>query len=162
MLARWDPFREMMVIRNTMDRMFDSALTGSSKDWEPYTWNLALDVAENQDEFLVKASLPGVSPENVEVTFSNNTLTIKGEIKEEKEVEATRYHLRERHYGSFSRSITLPSGIAADKIQANFEAGVLELHLPKVEEVKPKKITIHTSESPKVIEANATNIKNKN
>lgn len=162
MLTRWDPFREMLMIRNNMDRMIDSALSGSSKDWEMYTWNLALDVVESQDEFLVKASLPGVSPENVEVTFSNNTLTIKGEIKEEKEMEEAKYHLRERRYGSFARSITLPSGIAADKIQANFEAGVLELHLPKVEEVKPKKITIHTNEKPKVIEATATNIKSKN
>lgn len=156
MLTRWDPFREMMAIRNTMDRMFDNALTGSPSNWQPMNWDLALDVSESQDEFIVKASLPGIDPEDLEITFTNNTLTIKGETREENEEEGERYHLRERRYGTFSRSITLPAGIEGDKIDARYENGVLKLHLPKVEEVKPKKISIHTGEPRRVIEAKAT------
>lgn len=155
MLTRWDPFREMMAIRNTMDRMFDNALTGSSSSYQPMTWDLALDVSENEDEFIVKASLPGVDPEDLEITFTNNTLTIKGETRDEKEEEGERYHLRERRYGTFSRSITLPAGIDGDKIDARFENGILKLHLPKVEEVKPKRINIQSGEPRKVIEARA-------
>jgi HSP20 family protein len=162
MLTRWDPFREMLSIRNTMDRMFDSALTGSPDRWQPMAWDLALDVAESKDEFVVKASVPGINPDDLEITFNNNTLTIRGEIKEEKAVEEAQYHLRERRYGSFARSLTLPAGIEANKIVANYEAGVLKLHLPKAEEIKPKKIAIHTKDEPKYIEAKAKNVASKN
>jgi HSP20 family protein len=156
MLTRWDPFREMMAIRNTMDRMFDSALTGTSTNWQPATWDLALDVSENQDEFIVKASLPGIDPEDLEITFNNNNLTIKGETGEDKEEEGERYHLRERRFGAFSRSITLPAGIEGDRIEARYDGGVLKLRLPKAEEVKPKKISIQSGEPRRVIEAKAS------
>ena len=162
MLTRWDPFREMLSIRNTMDHMFDSALAGSPDRWQPMAWDLALDVVESKDEFVVKASVPGINPDDLEITFNNNTLTIRGEIKEEKEVEEANYHLRERRYGSFARSLTLPAGIEANKIEANYEAGVLKLHLPKAEEIKPKKIAIHTKSEPRMIEAKAKNVASKN
>ena len=162
MLTRWDPFREMLSIRNTMDRMFDSALAGSPDRWQPMAWDLALDVVESKDEFVVKASVPGINPDDLEITFNNNTLTIRGEIKDEREVEEAQYHLRERRYGSFARSLTLPAGIEANKIEANYEAGVLKLRLPKAEEIKPKKIAIHTKSETKVIEAKATNVASKN
>ena len=162
MLTRWDPFRELITIRNTMDRLFDSALVGSPTTWQPAAWDLALDVAESEDEFTVKASIPDINPDDLEITFTNNTLTIKGETKEEKDVEKAHYHLRERRYGSFARSITLPAGIETDKIQANYEVGVLKLRLPKAEEVKPKKIAIRTTTSPKVIEAKVSDVASKN
>ena len=162
MLTRWDPFRELMTIRNTMDRLFDSVIAGSPTTWQPAAWDLALDVTESEDEFTVKASLPGINPDDLEITFTNNTLTIKGETKEEKDVEKAHYHLRERRYGSFARSITLPAGIETDKIQANYEVGVLKLRLPKAEEVKPKKIAIRTTASPKVIEAKVSDVPSKN
>ncbi len=162
MLTRWDPFREIMSIRNTMDRLFDSVLSGSTSTWQPTVWDLALDVAENDDEYVVKASIPGINPDDLEITYSNNTLTIKGEVKEDKELEQAHYHLRERRYGSFARSVTLPAGIEADKIEATYEAGVLKLRLPKAEEVRPKKIAIKTSEKPKVIEARASEVVSKN
>jgi HSP20 family protein len=111
---------------------------------------------------VVKASVPGINPDDLEITFNNNTLTIRGEIKEEKEVEEAHYHLRERRYGSFARSLTLPAGIEANKIEANYEAGVLKLHLPKAEEIKPKKIAIHTKSEPRMIEAKAKNVASKN
>ncbi|MDI6693735.1 MAG: Hsp20/alpha crystallin family protein [Anaerolineales bacterium] len=159
-LTRWDPFREMMTFRNWMDRMFESAL--STPSWQPFTWDLALDVAETDDEFLVKASLPGINPDDLEITYNNNVLTIQGEIKEEKDVEQHRYHLRERRYGNFSRSISLPATVKADAIQATYEAGVLTLHLPKVEEAKPKRIAVKSVGAPQMIEGKAKEIASKN
>jgi HSP20 family protein len=159
MIRRWDPFREMMVLRNPVDRVVDSELALAPESWKSFNWSVALDVVESEDEYLVKASVPGINPEELEITFEDNRLTIKGEVKEESEVNEARYHLRERRFGSFSRSIKMPSGIDSDKIEANYEKGVLELHLPKVEEVKPKKIAIKTS-STKVIDAHAADVKN--
>jgi len=161
MLTRWDPFREMMVIRNARDRMFDGDLALAPSSWRSFNWSVALDVVENDDEFVVKASLPGINPDDLEITFIDGKLTIKGEVTEEEKVEEARYHLRERRFGSFSRSIKLPSGIDTEKIDAKYESGVLELYLPKVEEVKPKKITIKTS-SPEVIDTHAEEVISEN
>lgn len=151
-MIRWDPFREMLSLRRTMDRLFDDALSGSQNEYLPSAWNLALDVIENDDEYQVKASVPGVKPEDLDITYNNNTLVIKGELKEEREVEENRYHLRERRYGSFSRSLTLPSNVSPEGIRADYDSGVITLHLPKAEEAKPKRIAVHGSE--KMIEAN--------
>ena len=152
MLTRYDPFREMLAIRNTMERLIDSAMTGTST-LQPATLGLALDIAESENEYVVKASLPGIYLDDLEITYANNTLTIKGEVREEQELEEARYHLRERSYGSFARSITLPAGVESDKIEASYEAGVLTLRLPKAEEIKPKRIAIKAGDAHKVIEA---------
>lgn len=160
-IIRWDPFREMVTMRSAMDRLFNS-LASESADWPQSTvWNLALDVAETADQYVVKASLPGVKPEDLEITYNANTLTIKGEIKAEEESENKRYHLRERRYGSFTRSITLPDTVKADAIQASYDAGVLTLTLPKAEEAKPKRITVQTA-SDKVLEGKVADIKTTN
>lgn len=157
-LTRYDPFREMMSLRRTMDRLFDSALFGTDWAWRPETAaGLSLDIVENEDEYLVKASLPGVQLEDIELTFTDNTLSIKGEIKAEEETDHQRYHLRERRYGAFRRSVTLPSGIDAEQIEASYDAGVLTVHLPKVEEVKPKRIAIGEVSRQPVIEAKTKN-----
>ncbi len=161
MLTRWDPFREMMILRNARDRRFDGELSLAPSSWRSFNWSVALDVVESDDEYLIKASLPGINPDDLEITFSDNLLTIMGEVQEEEELDEAHYHLRERRYGKFTRSIKLPSGIDAEKIVANYENGVLKLHLPKVEEVKPKKISIKTS-SPKVIDAEATEVISEN
>jgi HSP20 family protein len=152
MIRRWDPFREMMVLRNSRERGVDRELALASDSWKSFNWSIALDVVENEDEYLVKASLPGIDPKDLEITFEDNRLTIKGEVHEETEVDKARYHMRERRFGSFSRSIKLPTGIDTDKIEARYDKGVLDLHLPKIEEVKPKKIEIKTSAT-KVIDA---------
>lgn len=161
-IIRRDPFREMMSLRSAMDRLFDSAFYGSALDWEPVAGDLALDVAESENEFVVKASLPGINPDDLEVTFSGKTLTIKGETKAEEEKEDVHYHVRERRYGSFSRSLTLPTAVQSDAIQAKYEAGVLTLHLPKTEEVKPKRIAVSKVETPQMIDGKATEIAHKN
>jgi HSP20 family protein len=161
-LVRWNPFGEMLALRSAMDRMFDEDFFGLQSTWpQPVNWNLALDVAETNDEFVVKASLPGMNPDDLEITFDNQVLTIKGEVKDEKETEERNYHLRERHYGSFSRSVSLPSAVKADAIDASYEAGVLTLHLPKAEEAKAKRIAVKSVESPKLIEGKAKNAKGK-
>jgi len=142
MLTRWDPLREMLGMRNAIDRMFSNALSGVA-DWEPTVeWGLALDVAETEDEYVVKASIPGIDPDELDITFTDNTLTIRGETKDEKDVEDAKYYVRERRYGSFARSISIPSTINADKIQAEYDKGIVTLHLPKAEEAKPKRIEV--------------------
>ncbi len=162
-LSRWDPFREMMSLRSMMDRMFDNSFINAPSSWfQSGNWDLALDVAETDDKFMVKASLPGINPDDLEVTYNANVLTIKGEVKEEEEKEDKRYHLRERRYGAFSRSISLPSSVNAEKIKASYESGVLTLELPKAEEAKAKRIQIQSGAGRKVIEGKVHDIKAKN
>ena len=160
MLTRYDPFREMMTLRSAMDSVVDKAFVGSRADWESVNWGLALDVSETGDEYLVKASVPGVNPDDLEITYSNKVVTIKGETQQENEVEETRYHLRERRFGSFSRSVYLPTPVDSDHIEASYENGVLSLHLPKTEASKPRRISI--SSPAKMIEGKVADIKTKN
>jgi HSP20 family protein len=117
-------------------------------------WALAIDVIENEDGYQVKASVPGVKPENIDVTYDKGMLTIRGEIKDDSETVKGQYQLRERRFGMFSRSISLPTSIKADAIEAAYQDGVLLLHLPKEEEVKPRRIAVNTNkEGQKVINA---------
>jgi HSP20 family protein len=143
-LMRWDPLREMTTMREMMDRTFDEAFFDTPRLWSRRFegFPLALDIAEDQESYMVKASIPGVDPNDVEVTLTDNTLTIKGEVKEETDVEERNYHLRERRFGSFTRNVTLPLPVDADKVEATHENGVLSLRLPKTEAVKPKKISV--------------------
>jgi len=142
-LVRWDPFREMMQLQNAVDRIFESELASTLPLWRQSetAWMLPLDVIETEDEFIVKASIPGISPDELDINLTDNVLTIMGEIKVE-EAEDVRYHLRERRFGMFQRSISLPVPVNSDKVEAVYENGVLTLHIPKVEEVKPKHISI--------------------
>lgn len=149
MLSRWDPISEMMSLRNALDRVFDSSQLDNSG--RAVTWGLPLDVTETDDAFVVKASVPGVDPDDIEITFTDNVLTIKGETKSEEETKESRYHLRERRFGAFVRSISLGSRIESEKINADYRNGVLTLTLPKAAEVKPKRISI--TGNGKVIEA---------
>jgi HSP20 family protein len=105
-------------------------------------WGLALDVMEDEDAYVVKASVPGVKPEDIDITFDKGMLTIKGELKSEEEITKGQYHLRERRFGRFARSLTLPTGVKAESIEAKVDDGVLTLRLPKAEEVKPKRIAV--------------------
>lgn len=157
-VIRWNPYREMMAWRNLVDRMMDDTLSAQ----QSLAWELALDVVENKDEFVVKASLPGMNPDDLEITYDKNLLTIKGEIRDEQEVEESRYHLRERRYGVFTRSITLPVQIDAEAIEARYEAGVLTLSLPKAEEVRPKRIAVQTVAAPQMVDGKAAEIAHKN
>jgi HSP20 family protein len=132
----------MLTLRSAMDRLFDNTMMGGQTEWQSGGWSLALDVSESADEYTVKASLPGMDADDLDVTFTNGVLTIKGEIAEEEEKEGSRWHLHERRWGTFSRSVQLPNNVNGDAIQASYDAGVLTLHLPKVEEARPRKIQI--------------------
>lgn len=144
-LTRWEPMRELATMRQMMDRMLDDDFFRFPSAWERSggeVASLALDVAEKDDVYVVKASLPGVNPEDVDITLTDNVLTIRGETKADNEIKQENYHLRERRFGSFMRSITLPNAVDADKIEAVNENGVLTLTLPKAETVKPRKIEV--------------------
>ncbi len=142
LVRRWDPFREMAELRATMDRLLNETRNLPLLATEETIWMLPLDVSETEDAYIVKASIPGVNPDDIDITLTDNVLTIKAEIKEEKEIEEAKYHLRERRFGVFSRSITLPTAVEADKVEAVYENGVLTLTIPKAEEVKPRKIAV--------------------
>ncbi len=142
-LTRWDPFREMMTLRDAMDSLFENALVGPTAGRQQSgDWGVPLDVAEDDNNFVVKASVPGIKPEDIEVTVHGEVLTIRGEMKQEQDRENERYHLRERRYGTFTRSLSLPAPVKTDEVSAEYNNGVLTLTLPKTEEVKPKRIQV--------------------
>ncbi len=141
---RPSPFGELMTLRQAMDRLFDDTM------YRPFTGfagaeygRLPLDVRTTPDALLVEASLPGVKPEDVEITVENGTLTIKAEDTAERSEESGGYLVREISRGSVMRSVSLPTGLEADKTEATFEHGVLKLRIPKAEQVKPKQIRIN-------------------
>ena len=111
-----------------------------------------VDISETKECVVVKAELPGLEAKDIRVITEENVLTIKGETLEDEEVEGRRYHMRERRFGSFCRSIRLPKSVDADNIEANYEAGILSLRLPKLEEAKPKRIEVKSLDSSKMIE----------
>jgi HSP20 family protein len=159
-LIRWDPFREMSTMRSMMEHMWDDNFFGPRGDWlKSMNWELPLDVVETENEFLVKASLPGINPDDLDITYSNGAISIKGEMKEEKDVKEQQFHLRERRFGSFFRTVSLPSTVKADAIDAKYVSGVLTLRLPKSEEAKPKRISVQSSNPIKMIEGKLKNKK---
>jgi len=144
-LTAWQPLREVEEVGRRFEDIFGRPfLPGVWRAFpsEEMVWAPAIDVLEKEDKFLVKVELPGVKEEDVNVTVAGDTLTIEGEKKAESEVKKKGYYYTETSYGSFSRSITMPSTVDASKIEANYDKGVLEITLPKVPEVKPKKITV--------------------
>ena len=142
-LIRWDPGNDTISLRDMMDRLFeDSFVRARPGSLMAHAADLAVDMYETKDDVVVKATLPGVKPEDVDLTITGDTLTLRGETKEEKETKEENYFRRERHFGSFSRSIQLPAGLQTDKAEASFENGVLTLKLPKSDQVKPKSIKI--------------------
>ena len=142
MLTRWEPFREMRRVHDMLDQMMEKAFMGSLPMASREGGIVPLDVYQTDENVIVKATMPGVKPENIEVSISDNTLSIRGEIEDEHEEEGQRYHIRERRFGSFSRAIALPSKVDAEKATAEFENGELMLTLPKIEEEKPKAISV--------------------
>ena len=141
-IVRWQPLGDLVSLREAMDHLFEDAFI-TPRNWPlGATMDLNLDVYETGNEVIVKAALPGMKPEDVDITLTGEVLTVSGETKEENEHQDKNYLRRERRYGSFTRSVTLPEGLQGDKAEAKFENGVLTLTIPKSEEVKPKKIQV--------------------
>lgn len=141
----WRPFKELEDMERQMDEYMGFPFWRTMwrrRPFEGMAWAPAIEVVEQDDKYLIKLELPGVKESDVDVSVSGDTLTISGEKKSDSETKRKGYHYSESSYGSFSRSITLPSTINADKIEANYDKGILEISLPKSPEIKPKKIAI--------------------
>jgi HSP20 family protein len=143
-IDRWDPFREAVSLNDAMNALLRESYIrpGSGVPGQQGPGLLPLDISENENEFVVKASMPGVKPEDVQITVHGDTLTIQGETRAEEEKKGQRWHLRERRFGQFQRSLSLATPVDSDKAQATFEHGVLTLTLPKSEQAKPRQIKI--------------------
>ena len=145
-IVRWDPFREMMSLRQAMDRLVEDSFvspSGALRLLGEETFP-AIDVYQKPEELVVKASLPGLKPEEVDITISGDTLTIKGETRATEEVKREDYMYQEHRYGAFTRSLLLPPDLRTDKAEASFDNGMLTLTVPRAEEVKPKTIKVKT------------------
>jgi HSP20 family protein len=141
-LSRWEPVREMMTLREAMDRLFDDAFTRPLNLRDGGWSSPAIDMYQTDDEVVVKAAIPGFKADEVQINVTGEVLTLRGEMKHEEEKKDKAWHIREQRWNSFERSITLPTDVKADKASADFEDGVLTITLPKAEEVKPKTITV--------------------
>ena len=143
-VMRWDPFRDLNILQDRMNRLFEDAGRGWKND-EPAsttTWSPAVDIFETEGEIVVKAELPGMERKDIALNLENNVLTLKGERRFEKETKEENYHRIERAYGGFSRSFSIPATVDEEKIRADYKDGVLIIVLPKKEQAKPKQIRI--------------------
>lgn len=149
-IQRWDPFGEMTSLRSVMDRLFEDAFVrtpfAGSSGQQGGAMAMPLDIYEEGDNFEIKASLPGVKPEDVNVTVQGNTLSIEGELRDDSQGKGTTHH-REHRYGRFYRSVTLPTQVNSEQAQASFEQGVLKLTLPKVETARSRQIPVRGGQS---------------
>ena len=154
-IVRWEPLRELSSLQNEMNRLFNTAFDtpatpgngGAMRRWVP-----AMDLVETADDFVLRADLPGLTQDDVKLELEDSTLTVSGERKSERTDKHEGYYRVERAFGSFSRSLTLPKGVDADAVKANFDNGVLEIHIPKPEERKPRRIAIAVGDAPAAIE----------
>ena len=158
-LIRWEPVAELGTIQNEMNRLFNNlfdAPTGRSANGTSRRWIPAMDLVETADHYVLRADLPGLGDEDVNVQLEDNVLTISGERKTEQHTEQEGYYRLERAYGGFSRSLTLPDGIDPGSVRAHFDRGVLEITIPKPEQKKPRQVQIKLAGDPKKIESTAT------
>lgn len=132
---------EPMTLRQAMDRLFEDSFVGMGSEGSLMNWP-PIDVRQTDDEVILTAALPGVKPEDVNVTITGQTINLRGSMKQEKEIKEEEYLYQERRYGSFNRSIQVPMRVQGDQAKASFEDGVLKISIPKAEEVKPRQIQI--------------------
>lgn len=144
-----DPWRDFGSLQERINRMFDDTMRAlypqEGEEFGRGAWMPAVDIRETEDGYIVKADLPGLKKEDIQIDLKDSTLTLKGEKKFEEKVSKDNYIRTERAYGTFVRSFTLPHNVDAEKIKASYKDGVLELTLPKKEEAKPKQIKVEVS-----------------
>lgn len=143
-IVRWQPFTELVSLRQAMDRLFEGSFVSPSRILGAFGDGVTapIDMYHTANNVVVKATLPGVKPGEVDITITDDILTIKGETKAEQEVKREDYLYQEHRYGAFSRLVTLPSGLNTNEAEATFDNGILTLTIPKVEKVKPKQIQV--------------------
>lgn len=159
-LIRWEPVAELNTIQSEMNRLFNTFFdtpTGRGGNGASRRWLPAMDLVETADDYVLRADLPGLGEQEVNVQLEDNVLTISGERKAETQTEHEGYHRLERAFGGFSRSLTLPNGVDPESIQAHFDRGVLEVTIPKPEQKKPRQVQIKLGGNDlKTIESTAT------
>ena len=136
------PWREMDILRREMENLRDRFIGERPLEWLRGEWVPSLDVSETKDKVVVKAEAPGIDPKEIDISLSNGILTLKGEKKKEREEKDESYHLIERSYGSFSRSVRLPAEVQEDQVKASYKDGILTITLPKTERAKERSIKI--------------------
>ena len=141
-LVRWDPARELDTLQSDVNRLFDGFFGRSASPSSGRRWIPAMDLIETDDHLVLRADLPGLDREDIDIQVKDDVLTVAGERKTEQEEKGEGFHRVERAFGRFSRSLDLPRGIAADEVDATFDRGVLEVRIPKPEERKPTRIEI--------------------
>src|SRR3970040_454252 len=145
-ITRWDPFRGLTSLQDQVNRLFEGTVAqGRTGEADLASWAPALDIYEAKDELVAQVDLPGVQEKDIDIRLENNTLTIRGERKFEKSVNEENFLRVERAYGSFTRTFSLPNTVNAEGIRADYNQGVLTVHLPKREESKPKQVKINVS-----------------
>ena len=158
-VVRWEPARELGSLQQEMNRLFGSFFdaAGSHPGGMPRQWIPAIDLVETDEHYVLSADLPGLRETDVKIEFEDNVLTISGERRTTEEHDSGGFHRLERAWGTFARSLTLPSGVDADRIEAGFADGVLEVRIPKPEQRKPRRVTIGLGgEQERTIEGTAT------
>ncbi len=147
-IVRWTPARELLSMRDQMDRLMNDFMTPTwttRSAWEAAAASFPIDVYQTDKEYVVKATLPGVKTDDLDVNIVGETVTIKATTQQEKDVKEEAWLLRESQYSAFSRSITLPSEVQADKVDATYETGILTLRIPKAEAILPKSIKVRAT-----------------
>ncbi len=142
----WNPFRELEQMERMVDETMNRPMMWRRVPGDQFTWMPSMELYEKENMYVVRLEMPGVKPEDVEISISGDTLTIKGERKPPENISEDEYQLCELCYGNFSRSISLPEPVNSDKVEANFENGILDIRLPKAEEVKTKQIKIQNKQ----------------
>ena len=141
-IIRWEPFRDLVTLREAMDRLFAESFVRPDAAFPMSFEGPAVDMYQTKDDIIVKAAIPGLKPEDIDISVTGDILTIKGELKQEEKIKEGGYLRQERRFGQFCRELSLSTQVSADKAKAEFEHGVLTLRLPKAEAVKPKSITV--------------------
>jgi HSP20 family protein len=144
-LVRWDPSRELETLHTDVNRVFDTFFGGRLGNGATPRWVPAMDLVETDDQLVLRADLPGLDRDDVKIEIKDGVLTVSGERRVENEERKDGYHRVERAYGGFSRSLSLPQGIDAEQVQADFDKGVLEVRIPKPAERKPHRVQIGAS-----------------
>ena len=159
-LTRWEPFREFSTLQDRMNRLFRESYSGEGRDESLTTSSFApaVDVYEDEHKVTLKIEVPGIDEKDIDIRVENNTLTVHGERKIEKDEKEENYRRVERQYGSFTRTFTLPASVDSENVSASYEKGVLKINLPKKAEAKPKQIKVNVG-SEKSIEAKSTESK---
>lgn len=155
MITRWDPFRDLVQLQDRVNRLFQESATGRQEGLDTTAFVPPVDIYEDEHSIVLKVEVPGIDQKDLDVRIENNTITIRGERKFEKETKEENYHRVERRYGSFQRSFGLPNTVNPEQVTANYENGILKVTLGKRAEAKPKqiKVNVGTAATAKTIES---------